>query len=58
MARLRAEGVQFEEFPGPPDATIRDGIMDRGHMKAGWFRDSEGNLISIAQFENGSPLQR
>jgi catechol 2,3-dioxygenase-like lactoylglutathione lyase family enzyme len=56
--RLRANGVQFEEFPGPPDATIRDGIIDRGFMKAGWFKDSEGNLISIAEFAEGSPLRR
>jgi catechol 2,3-dioxygenase-like lactoylglutathione lyase family enzyme len=57
-ARLRSEGVAFEEFPAPPGATVRDGIMDRGVMKAGWFRDSEGNLISIAEFSQGSPLQR
>lgn len=58
VARLRSEGVVFEEFPAPPGATVRDGIMDRGVMKAGWFRDSEGNLISIAEFAQGSPLRR
>jgi catechol 2,3-dioxygenase-like lactoylglutathione lyase family enzyme len=58
VARLRAEGVEFEVVPGPPGATMRDGIMDRGTMKAGWFKDSEGNLISIAEFAEGSPLRR
>lgn len=25
-------------------------VMDLGAVKAAWFKDSEGNLISIAQF--------
>lgn len=58
VARLRSEGVVFEEFPAPPGAAVRDGIIDRGAMKAGWFKDSEGNLISIAEFAQGSPLRR
>ena len=58
VARLRSEGVVFEEYPAPPGATVRDGIMDRGVMKAGWFKDSEGNLVSIAEFAGGSPFRR
>lgn len=30
--------------------TFSDGIMDYVAVKAAWFKDSEGNLISVAQF--------
>jgi catechol 2,3-dioxygenase-like lactoylglutathione lyase family enzyme len=56
VARLRSKGVTFETFPGPPGATMKKGIMDRGSMKAAWFKDTEGNLISIAEFSQGSPF--
>ena len=54
VARLQSKGVTFEIFPGPPGATMKNGIMDRGSMKAAWFKDTEGNLISIAEFSQGS----
>jgi len=56
VARLQSKGVTFEVFPGPPGATMKNGIMDRGSMKAAWFKDTEGNLISIAEFSQGSPF--
>lgn len=56
IARLRARGVVFETFPAPPGATVRDGITDMGAVKAAWFKDSEGNLVSIAEFASGSPF--
>ena len=46
--RLKKEGVVFPRFEG--EGIREDGIMDLGFMKAAWFTDSEGNLISIAQF--------
>ena len=56
-ARLRSKGVTFEEYPAPPGATMKNRIMDRGSMKAAWFKDTEGNLISIAAFSEGSPFR-
>jgi catechol 2,3-dioxygenase-like lactoylglutathione lyase family enzyme len=56
VARLQSKGVTFEIFPGPRGATMKNAIMDRGSMKAAWFKDSEGNLISIAEFSQGSPF--
>jgi catechol 2,3-dioxygenase-like lactoylglutathione lyase family enzyme len=56
VAQLRSRGVQFESYPPPPGATVSDGIMNLGQVKAAWFKDSEGNLISIAEFPGGSPL--
>lgn len=52
VADLRARGVVFEEYEGSVD-----GIMDiegnypsKGHgERAAWFRDSEGNLLSVAE---------
>lgn len=41
----------MEEYPG-----TRDGILDRGYMKAAWFKDSEGNLVSLAQGAAISPV--
>jgi catechol 2,3-dioxygenase-like lactoylglutathione lyase family enzyme len=58
VTRLRASGVVFEEYPAPPGATIKDAIMHRSHIKAAWFKDTEGNLISIAEFTAGSPFVR
>jgi catechol 2,3-dioxygenase-like lactoylglutathione lyase family enzyme len=49
-AELRSRGVELETYGAPPGCTFRDGIMDYGAVKAAWFRDTEGNLISIAQF--------
>lgn len=58
VARLKARGVSFESYPPPPRATTTGEITDMGQVKAAWFKDSEGNLISIAEFSSGSPFQR
>src|ERR1700721_959222 len=52
VAGLRARGVVFERY----DGTV-NGIMDiegnypsKGHgERAAWFRDSEGNMLGIAE---------
>lgn len=52
VAVLRARGVVFEEYEG-----MRGGILEiRGNYpskgsgeRAAWFRDSEGNLIGLAE---------
>src|SRR5918997_5486805 len=56
VARLRSNGVTFEECEPPPGASATDGIMDFGGVKAAWFKDSEGNLLSIVKFAGGSPF--
>jgi catechol 2,3-dioxygenase-like lactoylglutathione lyase family enzyme len=47
---LRSRGVELETYDAPPGCSFRDGIMDYGAVKAAWVKDSEGNLISFAQF--------
>jgi catechol 2,3-dioxygenase-like lactoylglutathione lyase family enzyme len=54
---LRKRGVFFESYPPPPGATVKDGVMDAGFVKAAWFKDSEGNLLSVAEFPSGSPFE-
>ncbi len=58
VAELQAKGVQFADHDPPPHATKRNGITDIDGVRAAWFKDSEGNLISIAEFPGGSPLKR
>ena len=50
---LEARGVAFESYDPPPGATRRGRITDFGGVLAAWFKDSEGNLISITEFEDG-----
>ncbi len=55
VATLRSNGVIFEEYE-LPGASATDGISDFGGVKAAWFKDSEGNLLSIVEFAGGSPF--
>ena len=56
VAALRSDGVIFEEYEPPPGASAHDGIMDFGGVRSAWLKDSEGNLLSIAEFAGGSPF--
>ena len=49
VAELKARGLVFEEYDTPSFKTI-DSIATTKNLKAAWFRDSEGNLIGIAQY--------
>ena len=53
VSKLQARGVEFETFEAPPGCTFEDCVMDYGAAQAAWFKDSEGNLISIVQFVGG-----
>lgn len=48
VAELRARGVVFEEYDMPGLKTV-DGIATGGGAKTAWFKDSEGNIMAIAQ---------
>jgi len=48
VKELRARGLQFEDYDSPGLKTM-GGIADLGYARAAWFKDSEGNLIGIAQ---------
>ena len=48
VAELRDRGVVFEEYDQPGLKT-EDGIADLGFELAAWFKDTEGNTLSIGQ---------
>jgi hypothetical protein len=56
VATLRSNGVFFEEYEPPPGVSATDGIMDFGGVKSAWFKDSEGNLLSVMAFASRSPF--
>ena len=48
VTALRDNGVTFEEYDLPGFKTS-EGIVELEGEKAAWFKDSEGNLVSIVQ---------
>jgi catechol-2,3-dioxygenase len=48
VSALRSRGLRFEDYDYPNLKTV-DGVADLGYAKAAWFKDSEGNLLGIAQ---------
>ena len=43
---LREKGVVFEQY----EMTDERGIATMGGVKGAWFKDSEGNILSVVQF--------
>jgi predicted enzyme related to lactoylglutathione lyase len=48
MKELRGRGVKFEEYDMPGLKT-RGGIAEGDGNKAAWFKDTEGNILALAQ---------
>ena len=49
IASLSARGVVFERFAGLPHA--EDGtVISPDGAKVAWFRDPDGNILSVVQF--------
>lgn len=48
VAALRAKGVVFEEYDQPGLKT-KNGINYHPKARTAWFKDSEGNILAIAQ---------
>ena len=50
VAALRGRGVVFEEYSAPEAGLVTvDGVATLGPNKAAWFKDSEGNILSLLQ---------
>jgi catechol 2,3-dioxygenase-like lactoylglutathione lyase family enzyme len=47
VAALKKKGVKFEEYNMPGLKTVNS-IATMGSTKGAWFRDSENNILSIA----------
>lgn len=48
MEELRGKGVVFEEYDMPGMKT-ENGIAAMDGMKSAWFKDPDGNILSLAQ---------
>jgi catechol 2,3-dioxygenase-like lactoylglutathione lyase family enzyme len=48
VADLRKRGVVFEEYDTPGYRTV-NGIATGYGVKSAWFKDTEGNILAIAQ---------
>jgi catechol 2,3-dioxygenase-like lactoylglutathione lyase family enzyme len=48
VSELQARGVMFEEYDYPELKTT-NGIAEIEGEKAAWFKDTEGNLLSLGQ---------
>ncbi len=50
VAELKARGVVFEEYDIPDLKTVNS-VATIGQSKGAWFKDSEGNLLALGQFD-------
>jgi catechol 2,3-dioxygenase-like lactoylglutathione lyase family enzyme len=48
MAEIRRRGIAFEEYEFEDWATI-DGVAESAEGRSAWFKDSEGNIISLTE---------
>jgi catechol 2,3-dioxygenase-like lactoylglutathione lyase family enzyme len=49
VAELEARGVVFESYESPPTV---GGIATIGPGRAAWFKDPDGNLLALLQFDD------
>jgi catechol 2,3-dioxygenase-like lactoylglutathione lyase family enzyme len=50
VAELRSRGVTFEEYDLPGLTTV-NGVAQLGPDKVAWFKDPDGNILSLTQEE-------
>ena len=48
MAELRSRGVTFEEYD-LPGITTENGVATAGNIRGAWFKDPDGNILSLGQ---------
>jgi catechol 2,3-dioxygenase-like lactoylglutathione lyase family enzyme len=49
VADLRGKGVTFEEYDMPGLKTV-NGIAELGGVRGAWFKDPEGNILSVVEY--------
>lgn len=50
VKELKAKGIKFEEYDLPKmGIKTVNGIANVGGMKAAWFKDTEGNILGLAE---------
>ncbi|TMG81721.1 MAG: VOC family protein [Betaproteobacteria bacterium] len=48
VTELKRRGVKFEDYD-MPGVTMKNSILTGGGAKAAWFKDTEGNIMAVAQ---------
>lgn len=56
MAELRGRGVAFEDYDIVDGPTTVDGVATSTSGRAAWFKDSEGNILSLTELPPGFAL--
>jgi len=46
---LRGRGIKFEQYDLPGLKTNKDGIAEMGEERGFWFKDPDGNILSVGQ---------
>lgn len=49
VAELKAKGITFEQYDMPGLKTDENGIADLDGERGAWFKDPEGNILSVFQ---------
>jgi catechol 2,3-dioxygenase-like lactoylglutathione lyase family enzyme len=49
VADLRGRGITFEQYDMPGLKTDEDGLAELGGELGAWFKDPDGNIVSVAQ---------
>lgn len=57
VARLRSRGVVFEEYDFGDGARTVDGILEEEGEVLAWFKDSEGNILGLAELAKEAGAQ-
>src|SRR6266545_6142043 len=47
VGELKAKGVTFEHYDNLPGLTLQGDIHAAGDFKVAWFKDPDGNILSI-----------
>lgn len=47
IADLKSKGITFEHYPDLPDTTIEGDIHVAGDTRVAWFKDPDGNILSL-----------
>lgn len=50
VEELRQRGVEFEQYDRPGLKSDELGIVELDEGKTAWFKDTEGNLLMLAEF--------
>jgi catechol 2,3-dioxygenase-like lactoylglutathione lyase family enzyme len=51
VEEFRRRGIKFEEYPDMPGVTWNNGVADMQGDRGFWFTDSEGNILSVFDWQ-------